>query len=149
MLSAEHDFCASDAHEASIQLFLFLGMWVAVVEQKCSCLEVWQERSDLSTEQPNPTSWCVGHTVKECDWAATCYTNCPHFLLPQCLTMRLMPILFIAKVGGVDPKQLAVYEEFARNVPGFLPTNDLTQPTGFLAQPMKVEVSELIGLRLL
>lgn len=60
-----------------------------------------------------------------------------------------MPVLFIAKVGGVDPKQLAVYEEFARNVPGFLPTNDLTQPTGFLAQPMKVEISELTGLRLL
>lgn len=38
----------------------------------------------------------------------------------------------------MDPKQLAVYEEFARNVPGFLPTNDLSQPTGFLAQPMKV-----------
>lgn len=60
-----------------------------------------------------------------------------------------MPVLVIAKVGGVDPKQLAVYEEFARNVPGFLPTNDLTQPTGFLAQPMKVEISELIGLRVL
>ncbi|MBZ3871270.1 CCR4-NOT transcription complex subunit 1 [Sciurus carolinensis] len=43
----------------------------------------------------------------------------------------------LATVGGVDPKQLAVYEEFARNVPGFLPTNDLSQPTGFLAQPMK------------
>lgn len=42
------------------------------------------------------------------------------------------------QVGGVDPKQLAVYEEFARNVPGFLPSNDLSQPTGFLAQPMKV-----------
>lgn len=42
------------------------------------------------------------------------------------------------QVGGVDPKQLAVYEEFARNIPGFLPSNDLSQPTGFLAQPMKV-----------
>lgn len=41
----------------------------------------------------------------------------------------------------MDPKQLAVYEEFARNVPGFLPSNDLSQPTGFLAQPMKVGVS--------
>lgn len=40
----------------------------------------------------------------------------------------------------MDPKQLAVYEEFARNVPGFLPSNDLSQPTGFLAQPMKVSV---------
>lgn len=44
------------------------------------------------------------------------------------------------QVGGVDPKQLAVYEEFARNIPGFLPSNDLSQPTGFLAQPMKVNV---------
>lgn len=44
----------------------------------------------------------------------------------------------------MDPKQLAVYEEFARNVPGFLPTNDLTQPTGFLAQPMKVEISNCL-----
>lgn len=43
-----------------------------------------------------------------------------------------------AQVGGVDAKQLAVYEEFARNIPGFLPSNDLSQPTGFLAQPMKV-----------
>lgn len=48
--------------------------------------------------------------------------------------------LLLFKVGGVDPKQLAVYEEFARNVPGFLPTNDSTQPTGILAQPMKVEI---------
>lgn len=48
-----------------------------------------------------------------------------------------MPVL---QVGGVDPKQLAVYEEFARNVPGFLPSNDLSQPTGFLAQPMKVRL---------
>lgn len=68
-------------------------------------------------------------------------TSSPCSLLLRCLAVRLMPFLFIAKVGGVDPKQLAVYEEFAHNVPGFLPTNDLTQPTGFLAQPMKVEIS--------
>lgn len=47
-------------------------------------------------------------------------------------------------MGGVDPKQLAVYEEFARNVPGFLPSNDLSQPTGFLAQPMKVCFSLIV-----
>ncbi len=52
-----------------------------------------------------------------------------------------LPSLF--QVGGVDPKQLAVYEEFARNVPGFLPSNDLSQPTGFLAQPMKVQTPSL------
>jgi hypothetical protein len=49
-------------------------------------------------------------------------------------------VIFLTQVGGVDPKQLAVYEEFARNVPGFLPSNDLSQPTGFLAQPMKVRL---------
>ncbi|KAM6937379.1 CCR4-NOT transcription complex subunit 1 [Xenentodon cancila] len=48
-----------------------------------------------------------------------------------------MPEQIRLKVGGVDPKQLAVYEEFARNIPGFLPSNDLSQPTGFMAQPMK------------
>ncbi|XP_054906443.1 CCR4-NOT transcription complex subunit 1 isoform X4 [Poeciliopsis prolifica] len=48
-----------------------------------------------------------------------------------------MPEQIRLKVGGVDSKQLAVYEEFARNIPGFLPSNDLSQPTGFLAQPMK------------
>lgn len=46
--------------------------------------------------------------------------------------------MHVFQVGGVDAKQLAVYEEFARNIPGFLPSNDLSQPTGFLAQPMKV-----------
>uniref|UniRef100_A0A3B3REG1 CCR4-NOT transcription complex subunit 1 n=1 Tax=Paramormyrops kingsleyae TaxID=1676925 RepID=A0A3B3REG1_9TELE len=51
-----------------------------------------------------------------------------------------MPEQIRLKVGGVDPKQLAVYQEFARNVPGFLPSNDLSQPTGFLAQPMKQQV---------
>jgi len=49
-------------------------------------------------------------------------------------------MLVCVQVGGVDPKQLAVYEEFARNIPGFLPSNDLSQPTGFLAQPMKVSL---------
>ncbi|XP_049339752.1 CCR4-NOT transcription complex subunit 1 isoform X3 [Astyanax mexicanus] len=58
---------------------------------------------------------------------------------PMVLTYQAerMPEQIRLKVGGVDPKQLAVYEEFARNVPGFLPSNDLSQPTGFLAQPMK------------
>lgn len=58
-----------------------------------------------------------------------------------CWSLLLIQIFLLSfKVGGVDPKQLAVYEEFARNVPGFLPTNDSTQPTGILAQPMKVEI---------
>lgn len=56
----------------------------------------------------------------------------------MCWCVLNMLITSDLQVGGVDPKQLAVYEEFARNVPGFLPSNDLSQPTGFLAQPMKV-----------
>lgn len=57
-----------------------------------------------------------------------------YYSVRQCLILTSF-----FQVGGVDPKQLAVYEEFARNVPGFLPSNDLSQPTGFLAQPMKVQ----------
>ncbi|XP_070574645.1 LOW QUALITY PROTEIN: CCR4-NOT transcription complex subunit 1-like [Ptychodera flava] len=49
-----------------------------------------------------------------------------------------MPEQIRLKVGGVTPNQTAVYEEFARNIPGFLPTNDASQPTGFLAKPMQV-----------
>ncbi|XP_032816690.1 CCR4-NOT transcription complex subunit 1 isoform X5 [Petromyzon marinus] len=48
-----------------------------------------------------------------------------------------MPEQIRLRVGGVDPKQLAVYEEFARCIPGFLPNNDITQPTGFLTKPMQ------------
>lgn len=46
----------------------------------------------------------------------------------------------------MDAKQLAVYEEFARNIPGFLPSNDLSQPTGFLAQPMKVNEQSKVNV---
>lgn len=72
------------------------------------------------------------------------FHSCPWVWNPkQCITvgcaLSLCALsLSLSQVGGVDPKQLAVYEEFARNVPGFLPSNDLSQPTGFLAQPMKV-----------
>lgn len=32
-----------------------------------------------------------------------------------------MPEQIRLKVGGISPSQMAVYEEFARNIPGFLP----------------------------
>jgi hypothetical protein len=35
-----------------------------------------------------------------------------------------MPEQIRLKVGGVTPQQMAVYEEFARNIPGFLPLTD-------------------------
>ena len=49
-----------------------------------------------------------------------------------------MPEQIRLKVGGVTPQQTAVYEEFARCIPGFLPSNDASQPSGFLAKPMQV-----------
>uniref|UniRef100_H2YFJ7 CCR4-NOT transcription complex subunit 1 n=1 Tax=Ciona savignyi TaxID=51511 RepID=H2YFJ7_CIOSA len=48
-----------------------------------------------------------------------------------------MPEQIRLKVGGVTPQQTAVYEEFARCIPGFLPSNDSSQPSGFLAKPMQ------------
>jgi CCR4-NOT transcription complex subunit 1 len=35
-----------------------------------------------------------------------------------------MPEQIRLKVGGVTSQQMAVYEEFARNIPGFLPLTD-------------------------
>lgn len=35
-----------------------------------------------------------------------------------------MPEQIRLKVGGVTPQQMAVYEEFARNIPGFLPLSE-------------------------
>ncbi|KAK6167378.1 hypothetical protein SNE40_021420 [Patella caerulea] len=42
-----------------------------------------------------------------------------------------MPEQIRLRVGGVTPQQIAVYEEFARNIPGFLPmTTDTNFPPG-------------------
>lgn len=49
-----------------------------------------------------------------------------------------MPEQIRLKVGGVTQQQTVVYDEFARCIPGFLPSNDISQPTGFLAKPMQV-----------
>ena len=51
-----------------------------------------------------------------------------------------MFFLFVSllQVGGVPAGQIAVYEEFARSIPGFLPTPEANQPPGFLAKPMQV-----------
>uniref|UniRef100_H2YFJ5 CCR4-NOT transcription complex subunit 1 n=1 Tax=Ciona savignyi TaxID=51511 RepID=H2YFJ5_CIOSA len=54
-----------------------------------------------------------------------------------------MPEQIRLKVGGVTPQQTAVYEEFARCIPGFLPSNDSSQPSGFLAKPMQVKLNNL------
>ncbi|XP_064641680.1 CCR4-NOT transcription complex subunit 1-like isoform X3 [Lineus longissimus] len=51
-----------------------------------------------------------------------------------------MPEQIRLKVGGVTPQQLAVYEEFGRNIPGFLPTggassSDAQHPAFFKQLP--------------
>lgn len=72
---------------------------------------------------------CTCMPVQSC---VTCWVKTPVSLLkPWCLLPRevstlikrfpsivkriLLKQVFLPKVGGVDPKQLAVYEEFARN----------------------------------
>ncbi|GIY17902.1 CCR4-NOT transcription complex subunit 1, partial [Caerostris darwini] len=49
---------------------------------------------------------------------------------PMALTYQAerMPEQIRLKVGGVTPQQMAVYEEFARMIPGFLPNGDREQP---------------------
>ncbi|XP_060561916.1 CCR4-NOT transcription complex subunit 1-like [Ruditapes philippinarum] len=46
-----------------------------------------------------------------------------------------MPEQIRLKVGGETPQQIAVYEEFARNIPGFLPLSEPALPAG-VAKPM-------------
>lgn len=57
---------------------------------------------------------------------------------PMILTYQAerMPEQIRLKVGGITPPQMAVYEEFARNIPGFLPITD--QDTMFLPKPVPV-----------
>ena len=57
---------------------------------------------------------------------------------PMILTYQAerMPEQIRLKVGGITPPQMAVYEEFARNIPGFLPITD--QDTVFLAKPVPI-----------
>ncbi|KAG8224063.1 hypothetical protein J437_LFUL001140 [Ladona fulva] len=51
-----------------------------------------------------------------------------------------MPEQIRLKVGGVTPQQMAVYEEFARNIPGFLP---LTERDAAMFIPKPVNVSRI------
>ncbi|XP_022920087.1 CCR4-NOT transcription complex subunit 1 isoform X2 [Onthophagus taurus] len=46
-----------------------------------------------------------------------------------------MPEQIRLKVGGVTPQQMAVYEEFARNIPGFLPMSE-RETALFMAKPI-------------
>ena len=57
-----------------------------------------------------------------------------------------MPEQIRLKVGGVTPQQMAVYEEFARNIPGFLPLSERETQALFVPKPM-VEQSPSVGIQ--
>ncbi|XP_056008647.1 CCR4-NOT transcription complex subunit 1-like isoform X3 [Ostrea edulis] len=54
-----------------------------------------------------------------------------------------MPEQIRLKVGGVTPAQISVYEEFAHNIPGFLPTNETPQPHPGVTKPVPVQPDEI------
>lgn len=54
-----------------------------------------------------------------------------------------MPEQIRLKVGGVTPQQMAVYEEFARNIPGFLPLSDRDTQALFMPKPINVRTIRL------
>ncbi|XP_035741230.1 CCR4-NOT transcription complex subunit 1-like isoform X2 [Vespa mandarinia] len=47
-----------------------------------------------------------------------------------------MPEQIRLKVGGITPQQMAVYEEFARNIPGFLPLSERDTQALFVPKPV-------------
>ncbi|XP_066592088.1 CCR4-NOT transcription complex subunit 1 isoform X2 [Prorops nasuta] len=47
-----------------------------------------------------------------------------------------MPEQIRLKAGGVTPQQMAVYEEFARNIPGFLPLSERDAQALFMPKPI-------------
>ncbi|KAK7790471.1 hypothetical protein R5R35_006209 [Gryllus longicercus] len=55
-----------------------------------------------------------------------------------------MPEQIRLKVGGVTPQQMAVYEEFARNIPGFLPLTE-RDAAMFIPKPVTTYGSDEIG----
>ncbi|KAK2193621.1 hypothetical protein NP493_11g11020 [Ridgeia piscesae] len=58
-----------------------------------------------------------------------------------------MPEQIRLKVGGVTHQQIAVYEEFARNIPGFLPTaHDPSQATVNVMKPLQDHVFDHMTL---
>lgn len=49
-----------------------------------------------------------------------------------------MPEQIRLKTGGVTPQQMTVYEEFARNIPGFLPLSERDAQALFMPKPVTV-----------
>lgn len=57
-----------------------------------------------------------------------------------------MPEQIRLKIGGVTLQQMAVYEEFARNIPGFLPLSERDTQALFIPKPISVRVICLYAL---
>lgn len=56
-----------------------------------------------------------------------------------------MPEQIRLKVGGVTAQQMAVYEVFARNIPGFQPLNE-RDVTGFMPKSVNVSIKQFIEI---
>ena len=54
-----------------------------------------------------------------------------------------MPEPIKLKLTGVTPQQMAVYEEFARNIPGFQPLSDRDSRALFMPKPISVSLDNL------
>lgn len=52
-----------------------------------------------------------------------------------------MPEQIKLKIGGVTAQQMAVYEEFARHIPGFLPLSERDAQALFMPKPVTVRYS--------
>ncbi|KAG0416949.1 hypothetical protein HPB47_006047 [Ixodes persulcatus] len=55
---------------------------------------------------------------------------------PSQKCVSLTEVVSLTQVGCVTPQQMAVYEEFARNIPGFQPISERDQPSLFLPKPV-------------
>lgn len=55
-----------------------------------------------------------------------------------------MPEQIRLKVGGVTPQQMAVYEEFTRNIPGFLPLSERDTQALLMLKPVTVSISRRV-----
>lgn len=56
-----------------------------------------------------------------------------------------MPEQIRLKVGGISSSQMAVYEEFARNIPGFLPMTDRDAASLFMPKTTQVSYYKLFA----
>ncbi|XP_077542745.1 CCR4-NOT transcription complex subunit 1 isoform X6 [Haemaphysalis longicornis] len=75
---------------------------------------------------------------QEYDYRKSARSEGRRYCDPVVLTYQAerMPEQIRLKVGCVTAQQMAVYEEFARNIPGFQPISERDQPSLFLPKPV-------------